>query len=78
MPTRGRRRQSSFDQPTDGVDAMPQQREGKITLRSHEVEDLPLEVACAKPVLPATMSSIGVRVDSGHNVAGILETLAKF
>ena len=29
----------------DGVDAMQQQREGKITLRSHEVEDLPpLEV----------------------------------
>ena len=28
-----------------GVDAMQQQREGKITLRSHEVEDLPpLEV----------------------------------
>jgi putative transcriptional regulator len=29
----------------EGVDAMQQQREGKITLRSHEVEDLPpLEV----------------------------------
>jgi putative transcriptional regulator len=34
-----------FDELMEGVDAMPQQRKGKITLRSHEVEDLPpLEV----------------------------------
>jgi putative transcriptional regulator len=34
-----------FDELIEGVDAMQQQREGKITLRSHEVEDLPpLEV----------------------------------
>ena len=34
-----------FDELMKGVDAMQQQREGKITLRSHEVEDLPpLEV----------------------------------
>ena len=34
-----------FDELMDGVDAMRREREGKITLRSHEVEDLPpLEV----------------------------------
>lgn len=34
-----------FDELMEGVDAMKQQRQGKITLRSHEVEDLPpLEV----------------------------------
>jgi putative transcriptional regulator len=34
-----------FDELMEGVDAMRQQREGKITLRTHEVEDLPpLEV----------------------------------
>jgi putative transcriptional regulator len=34
-----------FDELMEGVDAMQQQREGKITLRTHEVEDLPpLEV----------------------------------
>jgi putative transcriptional regulator len=34
-----------FDELMEGVDAMQQQRNGKITLRSHEVEDLPpLEV----------------------------------
>ena len=34
-----------FDELMDGVDAMQQNREGKITLRSHEIEDLPpLEV----------------------------------
>ena len=34
-----------FDELMEGVDAMQQHREGKITLRSHEVEDLPpLEV----------------------------------
>ncbi|MFZ0254971.1 MAG: helix-turn-helix domain-containing protein [Gammaproteobacteria bacterium] len=37
-----------FDELMDGVDAMQQQREGKITLRSHEVEELPpLEVDAA-------------------------------
>ena len=34
-----------FDELMEGVESMHQQREGKITLRSHEVEDLPpLEV----------------------------------
>ena len=34
-----------FNELMEGVDAMQQQREDKITLRSHEVEDLPpLEV----------------------------------
>ena len=34
-----------FDELMEGIEAMQQQREGKITLRSHEVEDLPpLEV----------------------------------
>jgi len=34
-----------FDELMEGVDAMQKQREGKITLRSHAVEDLPpLEV----------------------------------
>lgn len=34
-----------FDELIDGVDAMQQHRDKKITLRSHEVEDLPpLEV----------------------------------
>lgn len=30
-----------FDELIEGVDAMRQEREGKITLRSHEVEELP-------------------------------------
>lgn len=30
-----------FDELMDGVESMQQQREGKITLRTHEVEDLP-------------------------------------
>jgi putative transcriptional regulator len=34
-----------FDELMEGVDSMQQQREGKITLRSHEVAELPpLEV----------------------------------
>jgi len=34
-----------FDELMEGVDVMQQQREGKITLRSHEIDDLPpLEV----------------------------------
>jgi len=39
------RKRKLFDELMDGVDAMQQQREGKVTLRSHEVDDLPpLEV----------------------------------
>lgn len=39
------RKRKLFDELMEGVDAMRQQREGKITLRSHEVENLPsLEV----------------------------------
>jgi len=34
-------RRNLFDELMEGVDAMEQEREGKITLRSHEVEDLP-------------------------------------
>jgi len=30
-----------FDELMEGVDAMRQERKGKITLRSHEVDDLP-------------------------------------
>ena len=30
-----------FEELMEGVEAMQQQREGKITLRSHEIEDLP-------------------------------------
>ena len=30
-----------FDELIDGVESMQQQREGKITLRTHEIEDLP-------------------------------------
>ena len=34
-----------FDELMNGIDAMQQQRKGKITLRSHEADDLPpLEV----------------------------------
>ncbi|WP_296755129.1 hypothetical protein [Thioalkalivibrio sp.] len=34
-----------FDELMEGVDSMRQQREGKVTLRSHEVAELPpLEV----------------------------------
>ena len=40
-----KQKRNLFDELMDGVDAMRQQREGKITLRSHEFEDLPpLEV----------------------------------
>ena len=39
------RKRKLFNELMEGVDARQQQREGKITLRSHEVEDLPpLEV----------------------------------
>jgi len=30
-----------FDELMDGVDSMEQQRSGKITLRTHEIDDLP-------------------------------------
>lgn len=30
-----------FDELMEGVDAMREQREGKITLRSHEIDELP-------------------------------------
>lgn len=34
-----------FDEMMEGIDAMRQQREGKITLRTHEIKDLlPLEI----------------------------------
>ncbi|MCP5442379.1 MAG: helix-turn-helix domain-containing protein [Chromatiaceae bacterium] len=39
------KKRNLFDELMDGVDAMQQQRAGKATLRSHEIEDLPpLEV----------------------------------
>jgi putative transcriptional regulator len=39
------RKRKLFDELMDGVESMQQQRMGKVTLRSHEVEDLPpLEV----------------------------------
>jgi len=39
------KKRNLFDELMDGVDTMRREREGKITLRSHEVEDLPpLEV----------------------------------
>jgi putative transcriptional regulator len=40
-----RQKRKLFDELLEGIDAMRAQREGKITLRSHEVEELPpLEV----------------------------------
>ena len=39
------KKRNLFDELIEGVDSMKAQREGKITLRSHEVEELPpLEV----------------------------------
>lgn len=39
------RKRKLYDELIEGVDSMRQQREGKITLRTHEVDDLPpLEV----------------------------------
>ncbi|SDW35641.1 helix-turn-helix domain-containing protein [Thiocapsa roseopersicina] len=35
------RKRNLFDELMDGVESMQQQRTGKVTLRSHEVEDLP-------------------------------------
>ncbi|RKT45901.1 helix-turn-helix domain-containing protein [Thiocapsa rosea] len=35
------RKRKLFDELMDGVESMQQQRTGKVTLRSHEVEDLP-------------------------------------
>lgn len=40
-----KKKRKLFEELMDGVDAMQQQREGKITLRTHEIQDLPpLEV----------------------------------
>lgn len=36
-----KRKRVLFDELMDGIDAMRQEREGKITLRTHEIEDLP-------------------------------------
>jgi len=35
------KKRNLFDELSAGVEAMGRQREGKITLRSHDVEDLP-------------------------------------
>ena len=35
------RKRNLYDELMDGVEAMRQQREGKVTLRTHEVEELP-------------------------------------
>jgi putative transcriptional regulator len=35
------KKRNLFDELMEGVDAMREQREGKITLRTHEVADLP-------------------------------------
>ena len=35
------KKRNLFDELMDGVESMQQEREGKITLRTHEVEDLP-------------------------------------
>ena len=35
------KKRNLFDELMDGVDTMRQQRQGKITLRTHEVEDMP-------------------------------------
>jgi putative transcriptional regulator len=43
-----KQKRNLFDELMQGIDAMREQREGKITLRSHEVEALPaLEVSSA-------------------------------
>ncbi|MDY6978877.1 MAG: helix-turn-helix domain-containing protein [Pseudomonadota bacterium] len=40
------KKRNLFDELMDGIDAMRQEREGKITLRSYEVDELPpLEIA---------------------------------
>jgi len=35
------KKQNLYDELMEGVEAMRQQREGKVTLRTHEVEELP-------------------------------------
>ena len=40
-----------FDELADGVESMQQQREGKITLRTHEIADLPPLEIDAKMIL---------------------------
>ena len=40
-----------FDELMDGVESMQDQREGKITLRTHEIEDLPPLQIDAKMIL---------------------------
>jgi len=35
------KKRNLFDELSEGVEAMGRQREGKITLRSHDIEDLP-------------------------------------
>ena len=51
-----------FDELMEGVDVMQQQREGKITLGSHEVEDLPpLQVHCRARLLSRTGSGTNSR-----------------
>ncbi len=35
------KKRNLFDEMMEGVEAMREQREGKITLRTHEIEDLP-------------------------------------
>ncbi len=36
-----KRKRNLFDELMEGVDAMQRQREGKVTLRTHEVDELP-------------------------------------
>lgn len=53
------RKRKLFDELMDGVASMRKQREGKITLRTHEVEDLPpLEVKA--DVIRATREQLRV------------------
>ena len=35
------KKRNLYDELMEGVEAMRQQREGKVTLRTHEVEELP-------------------------------------
>jgi putative transcriptional regulator len=35
------KKRNLYDEPMEGVESMRQQREGKVTLRTHEVEELP-------------------------------------
>ncbi len=41
-----KKKRKLFDELVDGVEAMREQRHGKVTLRTHEIEDLPpLEIS---------------------------------